>query len=164
MISQQSFISLVLAAFLLLSPAFAGGSRVPALMRVQHGTIVAGNPSPLKNALGKPVVLYYWDITCIPCIFHQKDTIEFARAVQRAGGRFFSIHHGMKQTTATLQHFAKKEKVPFTIARGGKGPSSVRTLPRMFVFNRKGDLVYQGAIGKLAVDAFQAQVNPSQAK
>ncbi len=160
MYSQRYCISIAFATLLLVSPAFAGGSRRPALMRVQHGSIVSGDPTPLAKAKGKPVVLYYWDMTCIPCIVHLQDTIDFAREVRRDGGRFFSIHHGMKQTAATLQDFAKKQKVPYTIARGGSGPNTIRSLPRMFVFNAKGDLVYQGAIGKLAVEAFKAQIKP----
>lgn len=158
MFSQRHGLTLFFATVLLVAPAFAGGSRAPALTRVQHGPIVFGDPSPIAKAIGKPVVLYYWDMTCIPCYVHLDAIVDFARDVRRSGGRFFSIHHGTRQTAETLQKFAKKENVPYTIAHGGKGPSSIRALPRMFVFNASGDLVYQGSIGKLAVEAFQAQV------
>jgi len=158
MFSQRHCISIAFATLLLVSSVFAGGSRATALSRVQHGPIVSGDTSPISKASGKPVVLYYWDITCIPCYVHLDAIIEFSRDVKRSGGRFFSIHHGTKQSAATLQEFAKKQNIPYTIARGGSGPSSVRAVPRMFVFNSKGDLVYQGSIGKLAVEAYQAQV------
>lgn len=158
MFSQRHCLALFFATVLLVPPAIAGSSRAPALSRVQHGSIVSGDPSPLAKALGQPVVLYYWDMTCIPCYVHLDAIVDFAHDVRRSGGRFFSIHHGTKQTAETLRDFAEKEKVSYTIARGGKGPSSIRALPRMFVFNAKGDLVYQGSIGKLAVEAFQAQV------
>lgn len=160
MISIRTRITFFLAAILLILPTFAGSSRATALSRVRHGAIVSGDPTPLSKSVGKPVVLYYWDITCIPCYAHLDDIIDFALDVERTGGRFFSIHHGMKQTADTLRQFATKQKIPYTIARGGSGPAAVRALPRMFVFNTKGDLVYQGSIGKLAVDAYKAQIKP----
>ena len=59
MFSQRYRIFLFLATILLIPSTFAGGSRVSALKRVHHGTIVSGDPAPLAKAAGKPVVLYY---------------------------------------------------------------------------------------------------------
>jgi thiol-disulfide isomerase/thioredoxin len=114
---------------------------------VRLGAHVTGPPVTVADLAGRVVVFEYWGVNCPPC----RAAIPHVSALQAEHGRDQLVviaNHcqggGAATARAVWQKGASNDLV--TVIDGGHLPgSNVRGIPRAFVFDHEGRLVYTGS-------------------
>lgn len=115
------------------------------------GAVLFGD-EPTKSAmLGKVVVIENWGVRCPPCVALLPHMADLDRRY-REKGLFIIGAESQGHSKGDIEPLLKKAKVNYTITSGANGPIAVTGIPRAFVFNTKGDLIFDGHPGDEAFD------------
>ena len=138
--------TLALLATLLALPAFAADKKEKThdLRDFAWGKSVSG-PSATKGKLnGKAVVLECWGVKCPPCIAslpHMQELSEKYKDTLVVVGAECQGH-----TAKEIAVVTKKAGVEYAIVSGlSKTPIQFSGIPKVFVFDNKGKLVFDGS-------------------
>lgn len=116
------------------------------------GKVLSGPAVSKDDFAGKVVVIEYWGVFCPPCIASLPHLAELDKKNREKGLILIgaeSQNNGMDKIGPII----KKAGVEYTITAGANGPIQVSGIPRAFVFNRSGELVYSGHPGNPEFDS-----------
>lgn len=95
---------------------------------------------------GKVVVIEHWGVRCPPCIAAMPHLAALDKKHREAGLILIGAE-SQGSSDAQIKPILDGAKAEYTITQGANGPISFRGIPHAFVFNRSGELVYQGHPG-----------------
>ncbi len=140
-----------LVASLLTVSAFAAGDRNPApsehkLDEWSIGTVLFGTKVSKSELKGKVVVIENWGVRCPPCIAALPHLARLEKK-NRDKGLVVIGAESQNSKKEAIKPLIDSAKVEYTITAGARGPIPVTGIPRAFVFDRDGKLVYDGHPG-----------------
>ena len=132
--------------FLIALIVLSGFSSAPAPEKMKNFTLndLSGNPVPLDSYNGKVVLLVFFATWCPPC----QDEIPQLEAIYRKyrSKNFEAVGINLREDRGSVQIFAKKNKISFTILLDQKGDAGalykVKYIPRIFILDRSGQIKY----------------------
>lgn len=117
-----------------------------------------GNDVKLSDYKGKVVVLEWFNYECPFCKYHYDNSttmIDMDKKYSAMGVVWLAINSTSHQTTELNQQFAKAHNISFPILddRTGKvgHEYGAATTPNMFIINKEGKIVYEGAVDNAPV-------------
>lgn len=112
-----------------------------------------GKEYKLSDYKGKIIVLEWFNYECPFCRYHYETTtemVDLAKKYKEQGVVWLAVNSTSHQETEKNKNFAEKFNVPFPILddRDGKVGRmyGAVTTPHMFIINKDGVIVYNGAI------------------
>ena len=139
---KATLISLaLLAAGLSLRAAEATPSAQ--LSQFKLGAYITGPQATLDKAAGKAVLIDAWGIHCGPCLASLPDIDKIAKRYKDKMLVFGA--HSQAGTDDEVKDVVKKNKLTYTITQGVNSPIPFSGIPRVFVFDTTGALVYTGS-------------------
>lgn len=118
------------------------------------GSLLFGEKVSKSSLKGKVVVIENWGVNCPPCIASLPHLAELERK-NRDKGLCVIGAESQGSSKEAIEPLLTKAKVEYTITSGAYGPIEVTGIPRIFVFDRDGLLVFDG---HPADDAFEKAV------
>ena len=113
------------------------------LSQFKLGGYITGPQVTLDNAAGKAVLIDAWGIHCGPCL---ASLPEIEKIAKRYNGRLLVFGaHSQGGSAAEVIEVVKKNKLSYTITQGVNSPIPFNGIPRVFVFDTKGALVFTGS-------------------
>ena len=107
---------------------------------------------PTENAMGgKVVVIENWGVKCPPCIAMLPHLADLDKRYRDKGLLIIGAE-SQGHSKNDIEPLLKKANVNYTITSGASGPIQVRGIPRAFVFNVEGGLVFDGHPGDEGFD------------
>ena len=154
---QLRYLPLVaLAAQMLVSPALAADGKatkakskdaVPAvahnLSEWHFGEVLFGSKPSDAELKGKVVVLECWGVHCPPCIASLPHLAELDKKFRDKGLCIIGAE-SQNSSKEAIKPLLDSAKVNYAITAGASGPISFSTIPRCFIFDGQGALVYDG--------------------
>jgi len=148
------FPCVALALNLLVSPTFAavgkgakGKDAAPAtphnLSEWQFGTLLFGTQPTAADLKGKVVVVENWGVNCGPCVASLPHLAELDKKL-RSKGLCIIGAESQNSSKEAIKPLLDKFKVEYAITAGASGPIAVTGIPRCFIFDGQGALVYDG--------------------
>lgn len=134
----------LLASLLLAAPAFAAKDSTHRLSEWKIGKTLFGARLTKAEMKGKVVVIENWGVHCPPCIASLPHLAELDRTLRDKGLRVIGAE-SQGSSKDQIKPLIEKAKVEYTIVDQADGPLEVTSIPRAFVFDRKGKLVYDGS-------------------
>ncbi len=134
------------AVLVLVAAAAAQLSAAATLDGVSLGTAVCGPSVTPKDLQGHVVLFEYWGVHCPPCLA----SIEHLAAMQKRFGRdtFVIVANHCQgepaQTVNSTWHAKGGGDEVSVVMEGGLPGADVSTIPRCFLFDSDGKLVYDG--------------------
>ena len=145
----------LLSIHLLVIPAYGAGSGEHKLSEWKFGKVLFGDRKISKGDLkGKVVVVENWGVHCPPCI----ESLPHLAALEKSNREKGLVVIGAESQGSSkedIKPLIEKAGVEYTITEGAEGPLEVTSIPRAFVFDAEGKLVYDG--NPLA-DAFEESI------
>lgn len=138
--------TLLLALTLLtLLAATRAAEATPAarLSQFKLGAYITGPQATLAEAKGKAVLIDVWGIHCPPCLASLPEIEKIARHYKDRMLVFGA--HGQDGTDDEIKAVVKKNKLTYTIINGVSSPIEFSGLPRVFIFDPAGALVFTGS-------------------
>ncbi len=138
--------ALLLSTALLVSGAtlFAADATPAAkLSQFKLGEIITGPQATLDSAAGKAVLIDAWGIHCGPCLASLPDIEKISKRYKDKMIVFGA--HSQAGSDDEVKDVVKKNKLSYTITKGVTSPIAFTGIPRVFVFDTKGDLVFTGS-------------------
>lgn len=114
------------------------------LSQWQLGKVLFGEKLTKTDLKGKVVVIENWGVQCPPCIASLPHLAELDRK-HRANGLVIIGAESQGHGKADIKPIIEKAKVEYTITEGAEGPIDFSAIPRVFVFDTTGALVYNGS-------------------
>lgn len=136
----------------LLSFAFVGVATVARaeespgdhkLSQWSFGKVLFGEKFSKKDLKGKVVLIENWGVRCPPCIGAMPHLAELDKDFREDGLVVIGAEcqgHGKSD----IEPILKKAKVEFAITEGAEGPIDFSSIPRCHLFNREGQIIYDG--------------------
>ena len=138
-------ISVVALGFHFLAiPAFAAKDDVHKLSEWKIGKVLFGDKLTKTDMKGKVVVIENWGVNCPPCIASLPHLAELDKNLRDKGLRIIGAE-SQGSSKEEIKPLIEKAKVEYTIVDEAEGPIEVSAIPRAFVFDREGKLVYDGS-------------------
>ena len=145
---------MALAMQVLVSPSFAadgksakGKEAVPAavhnLSEWHFGEVLFGSKPSDAELKGKVVVLECWGVHCPPCIASLPHLAELDKKLRDKGLCIIGAE-SQGSTKEAIKPLLDAAKVHYPITAGANGPISFSSIPRCFIFDGQGTLVYDG--------------------
>lgn len=168
MFQQISIVTgMALAVQLIALPCSAKEEKEYKLSQWDLGKVLFGEKHSKSDLKGKVVVIENWGVMCPPCIASLPHLAELDRKYRDKGLVIIGAEsqgHGK----ADIKPVIEKAKVEFTITEGAEGPIDFTAIPRVFVFDSTGSLVYNGspsgeAFDKSITDALDSMTPSSDA-
>lgn len=131
----------LLAATLTLRAAEAAPAAK--LSQFKLGAFITGPQTTLAEATGKAVLIDAWGIHCGPCLASLPDIEKIAKHYKDKMLVFGA--HSQAGTDDEVKDVVKKNKLTYTITNGVTSPVAFSTIPRVFVFDTAGALVFTGS-------------------
>lgn len=146
MLHHPLFRRLAASAFavaLFAHPASAADAKAHTLSEWKLGKVLFGEKVSKDDTKGKVVVIEYWGTHCPPCIASLPHLAELEKKNRDKG---LVVIGGECQGSSKdeIKPLITKAKVEYTITEGVNGPIPVSGIPRAFVFDRDGKLVFDG--------------------
>lgn len=96
-----------------------------------------------EDLRGHPVILQFWGADCPPCVAFLP---ELTRLHRRHGSRGLKIVgiHAQRVPDERVLKLLEDANATYPVLRGGQSPIPFRGIPRAFVFNRGGQLLWTG--------------------
>ena len=113
------------------------------LSQFKLGTYITGPQVTLADAAGKAVLIDAWGIHCGPCLASLPDIEKISKHYKDKMLVFGA--HSQAGTDAEIMDVVKKNKLSYTIVKSVSSPISFSGIPRVFVFDTTGALVYTGS-------------------
>jgi len=113
------------------------------LSQFKLGEHITGPQATLDGAAGKAVLIDAWGIHCGPCLASLPDIEKIAKRYKDKMLVFGA--HSQQGTDDEVKDIVKKNKLSYTITNGVTGPIPFSAIPRVFVFDTAGDLVFTGS-------------------
>lgn len=107
------------------------------------GDVVFGDKVGRKDTKGKVVVLEYWGVNCPPCIASLPHLAKMDKK-HRDDGLIIIGAESQGSSKEQMEPLLEKAKVEYTIVEGARGPVQVSGIPRVFVFDSQGIMVFDG--------------------
>lgn len=115
------------------------------------GPVLFGAEPNEKAMRGKVVVIENWGVKCPPCVAMLPHLADLDKRYRDKGLLIIGAE-SQGHSKNEIEPLLKKAKVNYTITSGANGPIQVRGIPRAFVFNVEGGLVFDGHPGDEAFD------------
>jgi len=131
----------LLAAAVTLHAADAAPSAK--LSQFKLGAHITGPEATLDTAAGKAVLIDAWGIHCGPCLASLPDIEKIAKRYKDKMVVFGA--HSQGGTDDEVKEVVKQKKLSFTITKGVTSPIAFNGIPRVFVFDTTGALVFTGS-------------------
>ena len=113
------------------------------LSQFKLGAYITGPQATLADAAGKAVLIDAWGIHCGPCLASLPDIEKIAKRYKDKMLVFGA--HAQAGTDAEVIAVVKKNRLSYTITNGVNSPIPFSGIPRVFVFDTTGALVYTGS-------------------
>src|SRR5205085_8272206 len=110
------------------------------LSQFKLGAYITGPQATLDNATGKAVLIDAWGIHCGPCLASLPDIEKISKRYKDKMLVFGA--HSQEGTDAEVKDVVKKNKLSYTITNGVNSPIPFSGIPRVFVFDTAGELVF----------------------
>lgn len=145
---------LAIALNLLVSPAFAAAGKVAKgkdvapvaphnLSEWQFGTLLFGAQPVAADLKGRVVVLECWGVNCPPCVASLPHLAELDKKFRDKGLTIIGAE-SQNSSKEAIKPLLDKFKVEYAITAGASGPIAFNAIPRCFIFDGLGALVYDG--------------------
>jgi len=108
------------------------------------GEIINGEQIKLDDMKGKVVIIEFWGVNCPPCIASLPELAKLYKSKQKDGLMVIGVHcqGGSKEA---VNEVLKKHGVTYPVAANGQSAIQFRGIPRAFVFDKEGKLIYDGS-------------------
>lgn len=107
------------------------------------GKVLFGERVSKAVTKDKVVVIENWGVNCPPCIASLPHLAQLEKD-NRAKGLVIIGAESQGSTKEEIKPLIEKAKVEYTITEDATGPIEVTGIPRAFVFNRQGKMVFDG--------------------
>jgi thiol-disulfide isomerase/thioredoxin len=136
---------LVSLALLTAAASLHATEAVPSaqLGQFKLGAYITGPQATLESAAGKAVLIDAWGINCGPCLLSLPDIEKIAKRYKEKMVVFGA--HSQAGSDDEVKSVVKKNKLSYTITKGVTSPIPFNTIPRVFVFDTAGALVFTGS-------------------
>ena len=136
---------LVALALLAATLTLRAAEATPAaqLSQFKLGAYITGPQTTLADATGKAVLIDAWGIHCGPCLASLPDIEKISKHYKDKMLVFGA--HAQAGTDDEVKDVVKKNKLTYTITNGVNSPISFSGIPRVFVFDTTGALVFTGS-------------------
>ncbi len=108
----------------------------------------------MEDTKGKVVVYEYWGVRCPLCLASLPHLAKLDKKYRDEGLMIIGAE-SQGSTKEQIEPILKKSSVEYTINKGGGGPTQAGRLPRILIFNRAGNLIFEG---KPSDDDFESTV------
>lgn len=139
--STTSLIPGILASLVLASPAFAQKQHKVSDWKI--GKALFGDKVSKADMKDKVVVIENWGVHCPPCVAALPHLAELDKK-HREQGLIIIGAESQGSSKDEIKPLIEKAGVEYTITDGAEGPVEVTGIPRAFVFDRSGMLVFDG--------------------
>lgn len=162
----------------ILALVFGITTLAPAAEEAEHklsewslGETLFGEKVTKSDMKGKVVVIEHWGVQCPPCLALLPDLAKMDKRY-RDDGLLLIGAESQNHTKQQIEPLVKKNKIEYTITAGANGPISFSGIPRAFVFDVQGQLVFNGnpheegferSIKKALKDVGETATEPSTA-
>ena len=133
--------AVVLAATAL--PAAETKEPAAQLSQFKLGSYVTGPEVTLNDATNKAVLIDAWGIACPPCLATLPEMEKIAKRYKTKLLVFGA--HCQNGTDDEIKAVVKRNRLGYTIVKGVTGPIAFNSIPRVFVFDAAGALVFTGS-------------------
>lgn len=144
---MKRLLSILLASIVLPGLAFADAKKAEVpdvnLSEFTLGETVSGDPVTPGDLRGKAVVLEFWGVNCGPCLAAMPG-LEALYKRNRSKGFVIVGVHAQSASREEIKTVVKNRKVTFPIVENGNSPVPFDSIPRSFVFDAAGKLLYTG--------------------
>lgn len=140
----RSLSGLALAVQFLATPAFAAKEKEHKLSDWKIGKVLFGEKVTKADMKGKVVVIENWGVRCPPCVASLPHLADLDRKYRDKGLVMIGAE-SQGSSKDEIKPLIEKAKVEYTIVDEATGPIEVTAIPRIFVFDRDGKLVYDGS-------------------
>ena len=132
-------------ALLAAAASLPAAEAVPSakLSQFKLGAHITGPEATLDSAAGKAVLIDAWGINCGPCLASLPDIEKIAKHYKDKMVVFGA--HSQAGTDDEVKAVVKKNKLTYTITNGVTSPVPFTGIPRVFVFDTTGTLVFTGS-------------------
>ena len=127
-----------------LLPAANAAEKEHKLSQWKLGKVLFGAKLTKTEMKGKVVVIENWGVHCPPCIASLPHLAELEKQ-NRDKGLLIIGAESQGSTKEAIKPLIDNAKVEYTITAGAEGPIEFSAIPRCFVFDPEGLLVYDGA-------------------
>lgn len=138
---STSLIPGILASLLLASPAFA--QKEHKLSDWKIGKVLFGEKVSKADMKDKVVVVENWGVHCPPCVAALPHLAALEKK-HREQGLIIIGAESQGSSKDDIKPLIEKAGVEYIITEGAEGPIEVTGIPRAFVFDRSGMLVFDG--------------------
>lgn len=107
------------------------------------GEVINGVEFKKEDLEGKPVIVEYWGINCPPCIAFLPELAKIHRRYDNKGLKVVGVH-AQAGTNEEINKVLDKAKVKYPVVANGNCPVNFSGIPRAFVFDKAGKLVWTG--------------------
>ena len=135
--------SFAIAFLVCASSTFAAKEKVHKLGDWEIGKVLFGAKLTKSELKGKVVVIENWGVNCPPCVAALPHLADMEREHRDKGLRIIGAE-SQGSSKDEIKPLIEKAKVEYTIVDAADGPLEVSALPRAFVFDREGLLVFDG--------------------
>jgi thiol-disulfide isomerase/thioredoxin len=172
MVRMKKSISRILAlGFGLAAVAGAEETSEHKLSEWSLGETLFGEKVSKADMDGKVVVIEHWGVKCPPCIAILPHLAKMDKK-HREDGLLIIGAESQGHSKADIEPLVKKNDIGYTITSGANGPIEFSGIPRAFVFDVEGNLVFNGnpheedferSIKKALKDAGETEPEPETA-
>lgn len=120
----------------------------------RFGNNVSGAPVVMEDTKGKVVVYEYWGVRCPPCLASLPHLAKLDKKYREKGLLIIGAE-SQGSPKEKIEPILKNASVEYTINMGGGGPVPVSRLPHILIFNRAGDMIFEG---RPSDEAFESTV------
>jgi thiol-disulfide isomerase/thioredoxin len=140
----RSLSGLALAVHFLVTPAIAAKDKEHKLSDWKIGKVLFGEKVTKGDMKGKVVVIENWGVNCPPCVASLPHLADLDRKYRDKGLVLIGAEC-QGSSKDEIKPLIEKAKVEYTIVDEATGPIEVTAIPRIFVFDRDGKLVFDGS-------------------
>jgi thiol-disulfide isomerase/thioredoxin len=140
---NKIFTCAIILGFGLLQLAPAAEKSEHKLSEWSLGSTLFGEKVSKSDMKGKVVVIEHWGVRCPPCIALLPHLAKMDKSY-RDDGLLIIGAESQNHSKDQIQPLVEKNKIEYTITSGASGPISFSGIPRAFVFDVKGQLIFNG--------------------
>ena len=125
-------------------------AAIPSIKAAEHtlsewslGPVIFGEEVKKSDMEGKVVVIEHWGVRCPPCIALLPELAKLDKRY-RDDGLVMIGAESQGHTKDQIAPLVDDNRIEYTITSGASGPIQFNGIPRAFVFDVKGDLIFNG--------------------